>query len=97
MTKVKLKVRYYSTKPIAIMKMTSHSVGFYDKFPTPRLLREAMEEYKSIRLEPPLDATGKPLPYPALTSKREIIDREAIETIDAHALGVRTTPASILK
>ncbi|XP_052276826.1 kyphoscoliosis peptidase-like isoform X3 [Dreissena polymorpha] len=61
--------------------------GYYDKFPTPRLLREAMDEYRSIHLEPPLDATGKPLPYPAMTSKADIIDREAIETIDAHALG----------
>ncbi|XP_060552544.1 kyphoscoliosis peptidase-like isoform X2 [Ruditapes philippinarum] len=61
--------------------------GFYDKFPTPRLLREAQEEYRSIHLEPPLDATGKPLPYPALTNKAEIINRDAIETVDCHALG----------
>ncbi|WAR00681.1 HIL-like protein [Mya arenaria] len=61
--------------------------GFYDKLPTPRLLREAMDEYRSIRLEPPLDATGKPLPYPAMTSKRDIVDVETIDTIDAHALG----------
>ena len=63
-------------------------VGFYDKKPTPRLLREAQEEYRSIKLDPPLDATGKPLPYPAMTNKEDIIDRDAIETIDTHALGV---------
>lgn len=60
--------------------------GFYDKFPTPRLLREAQEEYRSIKLESPLDATGKPLPYPAMQNKCDIIDREAIEAIDIHAL-----------
>ena len=62
--------------------------GFFEKFPTPRLLREAQEEYRSINIDPPLDATGKPLPYPTPTNKDEIIDREAIEAIDAHALGV---------
>ena len=63
--------------------------GFFDKFPTPKLLREAQEEYRSIVLDPPLDDTGKPLPYPTPVSKSDLIDREAVEEIDAHALGVR--------
>ena len=62
--------------------------GFFDKFPTPKLLREAQEEYRSICLDPPLDDTGKPLPYPTPVSKSDLIDREAVEEIDAHALGV---------
>lgn len=60
--------------------------GFFEKFPTPRLLREAQEEYRSINLDPPLDATGKPLPFPTPSDKQDIIDRQAIETIDSHAL-----------
>lgn len=61
--------------------------GYFDKFPTPKLLREAQEEYRSINLDPPLDDTGKPLPYPTPVSKSELINREAVEEIDAHALG----------
>ena len=64
------------------------SSGFYDKFPTPGLLREAQEEYRTIGLDPPLDATGKPLPYPAMTSKSDIMDIDAINAIDSHALEV---------
>ncbi|KAK3601985.1 hypothetical protein CHS0354_013692 [Potamilus streckersoni] len=60
--------------------------GYYDSFPTPKLLRQAQDEYRSIRISPPLDSNNKPLPYPTPCPKEELMDRQRMFELDRHSL-----------
>ena len=62
--------------------------GYFEKFPSPSLLRDAQRTYRQLSLPTPVNDDGKVLPHPPKESRDDVFGKHDYEEVDQRAIFV---------